>query len=134
MASSGSFSGSIKDGHYIVRVDWSQAQDVANNKSTITAKVYLINDWSLSINGRTNNTITIDGTKQTFSSPSISSKGTHLLGTLTQAVNHAGDGSKSLSGLNSKSLRHQYERRNLGKRGNNHHQQSIQFVHAYHHL
>lgn len=97
MASSGSFSGSIKDGHYIVRVDWSQAQDVANNKSTITAKVYLINDWSLSINGRTNNTITIDGTKQTFSSPSISSKGTHLLGTLTQTVNHAGDGSKSLS-------------------------------------
>ena len=97
MASSGSFSGSIKDGHYIVRVDWSQAQDVANNKSTITAKVYLINDWSLSINGRTNNTITIDGTKQTFSSPSISSKGTHLLGTLTQIVNHAGDGSKSLS-------------------------------------
>ena len=97
MASSGSFSGSIKDGHYIVRVDWSQAQDVTNNKSTITAKVYLINDWSLSINGRTNNTITIDGTKQTFSSPSISSKGTHLLGTLTQTVNHAGDGSKSLS-------------------------------------
>lgn len=97
MASSGSFSGSIKDGHYIVRVDWSQAQDVTNNKSTITAKVYLINDWSLSINGRTNNTITIDGTKQTFSSPSISSKGTHLLRTLTQTVNHAGDGSKSLS-------------------------------------
>lgn len=97
MASSGSFFGSIKDGHYIVRVDWSQAQDVTNNKSTITAKVYLINDWSLSINGRTNNTITIDGTKQTFSSPSISSKGTHLLRTLTQTVNHAGDGSKSLS-------------------------------------
>lgn len=97
MASSGSFSGSIKDGHYIVRVDWSQAQDVTNNKSTITAKVYLINDWPLSINSRTNNTITIDGTKQTFSSPSISSKSTHLLGTLTQTVNHAGDGSKSLS-------------------------------------
>ena len=72
-------------------------RDVTNNKSTITAKVYLINDWSLSINGRTNNTITIDGTKQTFSSPSISSKGTHLLRTLTQTVNHAGDGSKSLS-------------------------------------
>ena len=70
---------------------------MTNNKSTITAKVYLINDWSLSINGRTNNTITIDGTKQTFSSPSISSKGTHLLRTLTQTVNHAGDGSKSLS-------------------------------------
>lgn len=97
MASSGSFSGSIKDGHYVVRVDWSQAQDVTNNKSTITAKVYLVNDWSLSISGRTTNTITIDGTQQTFTSPSISSTGTHLLGTLTQTVSHSSDGSKSLS-------------------------------------
>ena len=97
MASSGSFSGSIKDGHYVVRVDWSQAQDVTNNRSTITAKVYLVNDWSLSISGRTTNTITIDGTQQTFTSPSISSTGTHLLGTLTQTVSHSSDGSKSLS-------------------------------------
>lgn len=97
MASSGSFSGSIKDGHYVVRVDWSQAQDVTNNQSTITAKIYLINDWSLSISGRTVNTMTIDSVEQSFTSPAVSTTGTHLLGTVTQVVNHASDGSKSVA-------------------------------------
>lgn len=97
MASSGSFSGSIHSGHYVLRVDWSQTQNVSANTSTITAKVYLVNDWSLSINGRSDNSITIDGTAQTFASSAISSTGTHLLGTLTQTVSHASDGSKSLT-------------------------------------
>ena len=61
MASSGSFSGSIRSGHYTVRVDWTQAKNVSANTSTITCKIYLVNDWSLSISGRTDNTITIDG-------------------------------------------------------------------------
>lgn len=97
MASSGSFSGSIKNGHYTVRVDWSQAQNVSANTSTITAKIYLINTWNLSISSRTTNSITIDGTKQSFSSSAISTQGTHLLNTVTQTVNHASDGSKSLT-------------------------------------
>lgn len=97
MASSGSFSGSIHSGHYVLRVDWSQTQNVSANTSTITAKVYLVNDWSLSINGRSDNSMTIDGTAQTFASSAISSTGTHLLGTLTQTVSHASDGSKSLT-------------------------------------
>ena len=97
MASSGSFSGSIKDGHYTVRVDWSQTQNVSANTSTITCKIYLINTWNLSISSRTTNSITIDGTKQSFSSSAISSQGTHLLNTVTQTVSHASDGSKSLT-------------------------------------
>lgn len=96
MASSGSFSGSIRSGHYTLRVDWSQTKNVSANTSTITAKLYLVNDWSLSINGRSDNSITIDGTAQTYASPSISSTGTHLLGTVTQTVNHASDGSKTV--------------------------------------
>ena len=44
MASSGSFSGSIKDGHYKLRVDWSQTKNVSANTSTITCKMYLVND------------------------------------------------------------------------------------------
>ena len=83
MASSGSFSGSIVSGHYQLRVDWSQAQNVSANKSTITAKIYLVNDWSLSINSRTSS-ITINGTSQNYSSSSISTTGTHLLATVTQ--------------------------------------------------
>lgn len=38
MASSGSFSGSICSGHYVLRIDWSQAQNVSANTSTITQK------------------------------------------------------------------------------------------------
>ena len=97
MASSGSFSGSIHSGHYVLRVDWSQAQNVSANTSTITANLYLVNDYSLSISGRTDNTCTIDGTAQTFSSAAISSTGTHLLNTVTQTVSHSSDGTKSLT-------------------------------------
>lgn len=97
MASSGSFSGSIHSGHYVLRVDWMQTKNVSANTSTVTAKLYMVNDWSLSINGRSDNTCTIDGTQQTFSSPAISSTGTHLLGTVSQTVSHASDGSKSLA-------------------------------------
>lgn len=97
MASSGSFSGSIRDGHYKLRVDWSQSKNVSANTSTITCKLYLVNDWSLNISGRSDNTCTIDGSAQTFSSPAISSTGTHLLGTVSRTVNHASDGGKSLT-------------------------------------
>lgn len=97
MASSGSFSGSIHSGHYVLRVDWTQTKNISANTSTITAKAYLVNDWSLSINARSDNKVTIDGTAQTYASPAISSTGTHLLGTVTQTVNHGSDGSKSLA-------------------------------------
>lgn len=97
MASSGSFSGSIHSGHYVLRVDWTQTKNVSVNTSTITAKAYLVNDWSLSINARSDNKVTIDGTAQTYASPAISSTGTHLLGTVTQTVNHGSDGTKSLA-------------------------------------
>ncbi len=97
MASSGSFSGSIRDGHYKLRVDWSQSKNVSDNTSTITCKMYLVNDWSLSINSRSTNYTTIAGTKKTYTSPSISSTGTHLLGTVSQTVTHDSDGSKSIS-------------------------------------
>lgn len=97
MASSGSFSGSIREGHYVLRVDWSQSKDVASNTSTITAKLYLVNDWSLNIYSRADNKITIDGASQVFTSPDIASTGSHLLGTVTQKVNHTSDGSKTLT-------------------------------------
>lgn len=97
VAASGSFSGSIHSGHYVLRVDWTQTKNISANTSTITAKAYLVNDWSLSINGRSDNTLTVDGTAQTYASPAISSTGTHLLGTVTQTVSHASDGTKSLN-------------------------------------
>ena len=97
MASSGSFSGSICSGHYVLRIDWSQAQNVSANTSTITAKIYLVNDWRLDIGARTANTISIGGTSQGFTSPAITTTGEHLLNTVTQTVTHESDGSKSIS-------------------------------------
>lgn len=97
MATSGSFSGSIHSGHYVLRVDWTQTKNISANTSTITAKAYLVNDWSLSINGRSDNMLTVDGTAQTYASPAISGTGTTLLGTVTQTVSHASDGTKSLN-------------------------------------
>lgn len=97
MASSGSFSGSIRDGHYTLKVDWSQTKDVTNNKSTISCTMSLVNDWSLSISGRSGNSCTIDGSSDTYASSSISSTGTHTLGTVSKTVSHSSDGTKSLT-------------------------------------
>ena len=99
MALSGSFEGSIQSGHYKIRVDWSATQNVANNTSTITAKLYFIHDWSLSIAGRTNeHSVTIGGTTTTMSSSAInSSSSTTHIGTATKTVSHNADGTKSVA-------------------------------------
>lgn len=96
MASSGSFSGSIVSGHYKLRVDWSQTKNVSANTSTITCKMYLVNDWSLNIGSRSNS-CTIDGTAVSYSSSAISATGTHSLGTASRTVDHSSDGTKSLT-------------------------------------
>ena len=97
MASSGSFSGSICSGHYKLQIKWTQTQNVSANTSTIKATAYLINDWSLSVGSRSDNYISIAGTSKTYSSSSISSTGTHTLGSVSQTVSHNSDGSKSIT-------------------------------------
>ncbi len=96
MASGGSFSNSIVSGHYKLKVDWSQAQDVSANTSTVTCKMYLINDWSIGIGSRAN-TCTVSGTAKSFTSPAISGTGTHALGTVSHSVSHSSDGTKSIT-------------------------------------
>ena len=98
MALSGSFSGSIHSGHYSIRVDWSAAQDVANNRTTITCNLYFINDWSINIGARTN-TVTIAGTAYSIGSPAISTKGTHHIGSCAKTIDHNPDGSLGNVGL-----------------------------------
>ena len=97
MALSGSFSGSIVSGHYKVKVDWSATQNVENNTSKITCKMYLVNDWDLSINGRSDHTITIDGTSYKLISNAIQTTGTHYIGSCSKTVTHNADGSKNVS-------------------------------------
>lgn len=93
MALNGSFSASIVSGHYKLRVDWSATQNVANNFSRVTAVMYLVNDWRLSIGARTDNTTNIAGTSTTWSSPAINGTGTTKLGTVTSGnLVHNADG------------------------------------------
>ena len=96
MALSGTLSTSVCDGHYTLKANWSATQSVANNKSTVTVTLYLINDWGLDIGSRSG-TITINGTAKSITSSSISSKGTHTLGSATVDVPHNSDGTKSFT-------------------------------------
>ena len=99
MALSGTISSSIHSGHYTLRISWSATQNITANTSTITAKMYLVQDpsWSLNIKSRSN-TCTIDGVSTSFSSPAISSNGgsTILLGTVSRTVDHSADGTRSV--------------------------------------
>ena len=98
MALSGSFSGSILSGHYKLRVDWSATQNITNNTSKITAVMYLVNDWTLAIGTRSDNSTNIAGTASTWSSPSINGTGTTKLGTVTSGnITHNADGTKSVT-------------------------------------
>lgn len=102
MALSGSFSGSIVNGNYKLRVDWSATQNVTNNTSKITAVMYLVqaSSWSLSISSRADNETTINGTEHTWSSPAISNGGgkTTKLATVTSGnITHNADGTKSVT-------------------------------------
>lgn len=100
MASSGSISGSILSGAYTLRVDWSQAKNVAGNTSKVTCTMYLVqkSGWRLNIYGR-DNTTTINGTSYSYSSPAINKTGgTTKLGTVTSGnIAHNADGSKSIT-------------------------------------
>lgn len=101
MASSGSISGSILSGAYTLRVDWSQAKNVAGNTSKVTCTMYLVqkSGWRLNIYGR-DNTTTINGTSYSYTSPAINKSGgsTTKLGTVTSGnIAHNADGSKSIT-------------------------------------
>lgn len=96
MATSGTISKFITGREY--RIDWSAAQDVAGNCSVITCTHYLINDsgYDLYI-GERSNYCEIDGSEDSYTSPSISTGGGSSieLGTTTHTVYHNADGTKT---------------------------------------
>ena len=99
MASSGSFTGSIINGAYTLRVEWTSSQSTENNTSAITCEMYLDQkkDYSLNISSRSNIT-TIDGAAISYTSSSIRNNGntTVHLGTVTRTISHNADGSRGL--------------------------------------
>ena len=102
MALSGSFSGSIVNGNYKLRVDWSATQNVSNNTSKVTCVMYLVqaSSWSIGISSRSDNKTVINGTSYTWTSPAISNGGgkTTKLATVTSGnIAHNADGTKSVT-------------------------------------
>ena len=96
MALSGSFSASQRNGNETVRCDWSGVQNVSNNTTTITAKLYFTNKYAINIGSRTH-TITINGTSYNITSGNITTAGEHYLGSASKTITHNSDGTKSIS-------------------------------------
>lgn len=98
MATSGRFTTTIHGGHYELEVLWWATQSIANNTSTIRARIYLNNDYSLNISSRTDNSIVINGKTYYYDSPAISTKGDHFLAEVySDPIAHNSDGSKAIS-------------------------------------
>ena len=96
MALSGTITGTCDNTNYTLTCEWSATQSVANNTSSITAKVYLkapsgwstqSGSWSCVINGTT----VTSGASKTVGSTKV------LLGQRTWTVNHASDGTCSVT-------------------------------------
>lgn len=97
MALSGSFSGSVNKGYQKIRIDWVGTQSIANNTTTITAKMYLITG-PLYVGARASS-IAIGGDLGSFTAPAIStgSATTIYLGSVTKTITHDNDGTKSIT-------------------------------------
>lgn len=102
MASSGTIYGPTLDGGYRLEIDWSATQDSANNKSTVTAKVYwhsLGSYYTINSSDTKTGRTKIDGTTYSWSVSGAHLKGNErrLLSTKSKTVTHDSDGTKSLT-------------------------------------
>lgn len=97
MALSGSFQ-NLPVNNFGLYCTWSATQSVTGNYSDVTLNVYL-KYYTLEVGSRSDSTISINGTSETYTAPAITdySSGQHtkLLKTKTVRVNHNADGTKS---------------------------------------
>lgn len=101
MAASGTIQEAIRTG-YRLQIAWTvNSQSVANNTSTVTAKVQLVStgsSYTINSSASKSGSLTINGTKYTFSfTASLSGNQTKTLYTKTVTVAHASDGTKTCS-------------------------------------
>lgn len=102
MALSGSFSGGVLNDKYKLRVDWSATQSVANNTSTITCVMYLVqaSGYPLYVGSRSGNTTVINGTSYSWTAAAVNggAGSTTKFATVTSgAIAHNADGTKSIT-------------------------------------
>lgn len=101
MATSGTIQEAIRTG-YRIQIAWTvDSQSVANNTSTVTAKVQLVStgsSYTINSSASKSGSLTINGTKYTFSfTASLSGNQTKTLFTKTVTVSHAANGTKTCS-------------------------------------
>ena len=101
MAASGTIQQAIRTG-YRIQIAWTvDSQSVANNTSTVTAKVQLVStgsSYTINSSASKSGSLTINGTKYTFNfTASLSGSQTKTLFTKTVTVAHAADGTKTCS-------------------------------------
>ena len=101
MATSGTIQEAIRTG-YRIQIAWTvDSQSVANNTSTVTAKVQLVStgsSYTINSTASKSGSLTINGTKYTFNfTASLSGNQTKTLFTKTVTVAHNADGTKTCS-------------------------------------
>ena len=101
MAKSGTIQETIRTG-YRLQIAWTvDSQSVANNTSSVTAKVQLVStgsSYTINSSASKSGSLTINGTKYSFSfSSALNGNQTKTLYTKTVTVSHASDGSKTCS-------------------------------------
>lgn len=101
MATSGTIQQAIRTG-YRIQIAWTvDSQSVANNTSTVTAKVQLVStgsSYTINSSASKSGSLTINGTKYTFNfTASLSGNQTKTLYTKTVTVGHGSDGTKTCS-------------------------------------
>lgn len=99
MAASGTIQAAIRTG-YRLQIAWTVgSQSVANNTSSVTAKVQLVStgsSYTINSSASKSGSLTINGTKYTFSfSAALNGNQTKTLFTKTVTVAHASNGSKT---------------------------------------
>lgn len=99
MATSGTIQQAIRTG-YRLQIVWSvDSQSVANNTSTVTAKVQLVStgsSYTINSSASKSGSLTINGTKYTFNfTASLSGNQTKTIYTKTVTISHASDGTKT---------------------------------------
>lgn len=101
MATSGTIQQAIRTG-YRIQIAWTvDSQSVANNTSSVTAKVQLVStgsSYTINSSASKSGSLTINGTKYTFNfTASLSGNQTKTLFTKTVTVAHNADGGKTCS-------------------------------------
>lgn len=98
MATSGTIQQAIRTG-YRLQIAWSITQNVANNTSSVTAKVQLVStgsSYTINSTASKSGSLTINGTKYTFTfTAALTGSQTKTIFTKTVTVAHNADGTKT---------------------------------------